>query len=284
MTYSDAKDILSNEKNAKIYLEKLSRKIEISIPFTKKGTILLKGKELWNFIADNWCDDGLYIIREMFKSSQKYNNGKNATKLLEEKTKDFKEIFGEVKWGFSQNDCENFLQRLNNNNKNLTDVEKDKIASESIIKNRRKQELNTLRNDYIEYLIFEKNTNVIPTLSHKYGVDFFKIENNIFEKWDQKVSKSPTEQFKKNYGENWKEIAIKHPEEVAKYLYQHQDSGRFGADNRIFVVYLSEDVNNDNIKNTIMNFNNPYEINFEYKHDKDNIKTYTVNCFVILLY
>lgn len=277
------KDILSNEENAKKYLIELSKKIEINIPYTNRGNISLKGKELWNFIANNWCEDGHYIIREMFKLSEKYNNGKNANKILEIKIQDFKNIFGEINWGFAQSDYDGFLQRLNNNC-DKDDKEKDRIASDAIIKNRRLKEINTLRNDFIEYGIFENNINILPTLSHHKGVDFFIIKDNISQKWDQKVSKSVTTQFQKNYGDTWKDVAIQKPEEVAKYLYQYQDPGRFGADNRILVVYLNDDIDINNIKKTDLILVNPHKIEFEYKHSKTDIKKYNVECFIILLY
>jgi hypothetical protein len=41
------------------------------------------------------------------------------------------------------------------------------------VKFRRLKEINTLRNDFLETLIFDKNQNIIPTLQHNRGVDFF---------------------------------------------------------------------------------------------------------------
>ncbi len=58
--------------------------------------------------------------------------------------------------------------------------------------------MNTVRNDFIKTLIFEKNKNILPTLNHRRGVDFF-INGQSF---DQKVAKSPTNEFKRKYGQN----------------------------------------------------------------------------------
>ena len=90
----------------------------------------------------------------------------------------------------------------------------------------------------------------------------------------------------KKYGENYKEKAIQSPEEVAKFLYQHQDEGRFGSDNRLLIVYLNEDISTNNIGNIIKktNLEDPLEVTFNYKHKINGEKTYKVKCFVIILY
>lgn len=276
-----AKDIFSNKKNGIEYLYKLSKRIDINIP---QNINKLKSDDFWQFIEDNWSDISVSVVREMFVLSPKYNNGKNALGPLATKIRDFKNLFEKLKWGFSQSDCDKFLQRLNNNS-DKSDIEKDKIASEAIIKNRRLKEINTLRNDYIEYLIFEKNPRFIPTIGHKEGVDFFIMNNGALEKWDQKVSKSVTNQFIKHYGKNWKEIAIKYPNIVAEYLYKFQSSERFDSNNRIFIVYLSDEINNNNIKDIIseIDLDNPYEIKFPYKI-KGVTTEYLAKCYVILLY
>ena len=108
--------------------------------------------------------------------------------------------------------------------------------------------------------------------------------------FDQKVAKSPTNQFKKDFWESWKEVAIQNPDKVAEYLYKYQDEWRFWADSRLLVVYLDEDVSIQRIAETIQktDLENPLEINFEYIHNQwkptENRKTYKVKCFVVLLY
>jgi len=145
-----------------------------------------------------------------------------------------------------------------------------------------KKEINTVRNDFIETLIFEKNNNILPTLNHCRGVDFF-INGQSF---DQKVAKSPTNEFKRKYKNDWKLKAIKNPQIVAGYLYKYQDEGSFGADYRLLIVYLDENVAVDRIKKIIDNFDldKPREITFSYKHKTQGTKTYKVSCYIILLY
>src|SRR3989338_2027826 len=103
---------------------------------------------------------------------------------------------------------------------------------------------------------------------------------------DDKVKKSPTNEFKRHFKDEWRKIEIKKPELVAEYLYKYQDEGRFGADPRLLVVYIDEDVSIDKIREIInkTDLNNPLEINFAYKHKVQGEKNYKVPCFVILLH
>ena len=122
----------------------------------------------------------------------------------------------------------------------------------------------------------------IRSLNHRRGVDFFI--NGI--SFDQKVAKSPTREFQREYGDNWRETTIENPELVAEYLYRCQDEGRFGADPRLLVVYIDEVVSIDKISEIIndTNLNEPIEINFTYNHRVQGEKNYKVPCFVILLH
>jgi len=67
---------------------------------------------------------------------------------------------------------------------------------------------------------------------------------------------------------------------------QYQDEGRFGADPRLLVVYIDEDVSIQRIKEIIRrtDLNNPIEVNFTYKHKIQGNKNYKVPCFIILLF
>lgn len=289
MSKKAMKEILSNEENAKVYLSDLEKeKIGVKVPRNKNNNISLKGEALWIFIETTWDNSiSKNIVRNMFRKFEKYNNSKNALSKLPQLVSEFKTMFGDLQWGFSSSQCDQWLQSLNNNYKSFSGIEKDKMVSDAIIKNRRLKEINTLRNDYIEYLLFESNDKLIPTLKHNAGVDFFITNNDgVLEKWDQKVSKSVTTEFKNDFGEDWKNHAISNPEIVAKYLYSKQDETRFGANNRILVVYLEEDINHNNIEQIISNINldSPIEINFDYSHKGKNVVNYNVKCFVILLY
>jgi len=176
-------------------------------------------------------------------------------------------------------DFDNFVQRINASLE--SGILKDEKVKMAAVKYRRLKEINTVRNDYLETLIFEKNQNIVPTLDHRRGVDFF-INGYSF---DQKVAKSPTNQFKKDFGEDWKNIAKENPLKVAEYLYKYQDEGRFGADPRLYVVYLDEDIPVHSLKSKIdfIDISNPSEVTFEYGHKDLGLKQYKTNCFVILL-
>ena len=237
---------------------------------------------IWKTIVDNWdYDRSKYIIRKIFKKTEKYKNGKEADNAMDVLIKEWRSLkLGDVAWPFSQGAFDEFVQRVNSENESgFIKDEKVKLAA---VKYRRIKEINTVRNYFIETLIFEKNENILPTLNHRRGVDFF-IDGVSY---DQKVAKSPTNEFKRSFKDNWREVAIKKPELVAEYLYKYQDEGRFGADPRLLVVYIDEDVSIDRIRETIQktDLNNPIEINFSYKHRNQGDKNYKVPCFVILLH
>lgn len=271
------KKIFSSRSNAKKYLERLSRLNKDSLlnnKFNKKGS--------WEkAIVDSWdYKNGLKIIREMFKETEKYKNGKNAESLYQELIKRWDTSkLGPIKWPCSQGQFEALVQEINNQN-GLDDREKDKKVELAAVQYRRMKELNTARNDFMETEIFERNPEILPTLAHRRGTDYF-IEGEAF---DQKVAASPTTQFQKKYGENWREQAKTHPEEVAKYLYEYQSEERFGSEPRLLIVYLDQDVSLEKTKAALndLDFSKPIELEFDFKH-KAGIKKYKTKCFVILL-
>lgn len=247
-----------------------------------KKILDMSTSELWKAVVDSWdYEESKKIIRDIFKQTEKYKNGKEADNAMGILIKEWQSLkLGDIAWPFSQGAFDDFVQRVNSGKENgFTKDEEVKIAA---VKYRRIKEINTVRNDFIETLIFEKNNNVLPTLNHRRGVDFF-IDGVSF---DQKVAKSPTNEFKKRFKDEWREIAINKPELVAEYLYKFQDEGRFGADPRLLVVYIDEDVSIDKIGEIInsTDLNNPIEINFTYKHKVQGEKNYKVPCFVILLH
>lgn len=285
-----ARKIIGNRGNATQYLLRLND-IE-SIPSLKFKTISrgeragrrildLNTGELWQAVVDSWdYEVSKEIIRDIFKETEKYKSGKEAYKAMESLIQEWQSLqLGDITWPFSQGAFDEFVQKVNSERE--TGVLKDDKVKVAAVKYRRIKEINTVRNDFIETLIFEKNDNILPTLNHRRGVDFFI--NGI--SFDQKVAKSPTNQFKRRFKDNWREEAIKRPGLVAEYLYKYQDEGRFGDNPRLLVVYIDENVSIDKIKETIDNtdINNPIEINFTYKHKVQGEKTYKVPCFVILL-
>jgi len=288
-----AKKIFGNKENAENFLLALQKKKQFDLPVREitrgknagKVVLALSTKELWAKIVEFWdFENGESIIRELFSQTEKYKSGKDSYSTMNVLLGEWEKLkLGNIAWPFSQGDFDGFVQRLNAENSD--GFQKDEKVKHAAVKYRRIKEINTVRNDFIETLIFEKNKNILPTLNHRRGVDFFI--NGI--SFDQKVAKSPTNEFKRDFGENWKEYAVQNPHKVAEYLYKYQDEGRFGADSRLLVVYLDEDVSIEKIANIIekTDLENPLEINFEYTHNKgkptEKIKTYKVNCFIILL-
>ena len=249
---------------------------------TGKKVLDLETKELWKTVVDSWdYEESKKIIRGIFKETEKYKSGKEADNAMDVLIKEWQSLkLGDIAWPFSQGAFDEFVQRVNSEKENgFVKNEKVKVAA---VKYRRIKEINTVRNDFIEILIFEKNNNILPTLNHRRGVDFF-INGVSF---DQKVAKSPTNQFKNHFKDKWREEAIKNPSLVARYLYQYQDEGRFGADPRLLVVYIDEDVSIQRIREIIndTDLNKPIEINFSFKHKIQGEKNYKVPCFVILLH
>lgn len=279
LTEALAKKLLSNKANALSYLSTLNKinprddiaKIKPSISTDKVWKLVVK---YWNY------EIGKNIIRNLFKQSTKYKRGKESANAIRDLLTEWNNLnLGKVEWPCSQGDFDNFVQRINSLAESGTiKDEKVKLAA---VKYRRLKELNTVRNDYLETLIFEKNENIVPTLDHRRGVDFF-INGVSF---DQKVAKSPTNQFKKDFGKNWKEYTKENPLKVAEYLYTYQDEGRFSADPRLYVVYLDEDIPVHTLKSKIdaIDISQPSEITFQYKHKSTGTKQYKTNCFVILL-
>ncbi len=286
-----AKKILGSQANAVKYLLELRKykKVEgLSMKVSSRGKNkgasmpVVVSKDIWKIVVNNWeYDISKKIIREIFKDTEKYKSGREANDVMDVLVKEWDSLqFGKIEWPFSQGDFDGFVQRINSeNNSGIIRDEKVKVAA---VKYRRIKEINTVRNDFIETLIFEKNENILPTLNHRRGIDFF-IDGVSF---DQKVAKSPTNQFKAKFKEDWKKAAIDNPALVAEYLYKHQDEGRFGADPRLLVVYLDEDVSIQKIRDTVKNvdLNKPIEINFSFKHKIQGAKSYKVPCFVILLH
>lgn len=288
-----AKKIFGNKENAEKFLLELQKKKNFDLPLkiitrgVNKGSFILNldTNQLWSKIVEFWdFETGELIIRDLFSQTEKYKSGKDSYLTMKILLSEWEKLkLGNIAWPFSQGDFDGFIQRLNS--ENCDGYQKDEKAKNAAVKYRRIKEINTVRNDFIETLIFEKNINILPTLNHRRGVDFFI--NGI--SFDQKVAKSPTNEFKKDFGDNWKDYAIQNPHKVAEYLYKYQDEGRFGADSRLLVVYLDEDISIEKIAETIENtdLQNPLEINFEYTHNKgkptEKNKTYKVNCFIILL-
>lgn len=290
-----ARKILSNKQNAEKYLFKLKQVKEIILEIRR----LLKGKnkgkkvldmttdEIWEKVVTTWdYKYSLPIIRKMFRRTEKYKIGIEAEENYRKKKAEWKEEgLGLLEWPCRQGSLDSYIDNINRNKK-LTAKERDKKVMRAIKKYARLKELNTIRHNYIETLIFENNNNFLPTLSHWKGIDFYMNG----ESYDLKISSSPTTQFKKDFGSDWRQIAIENPLKVSEYLYKYQSGGnRFGYNRRLFVVYLDkpENVIMKSIGNIIKNaeFKNPLKVEFTYNHEDDRgEQKYETKCFIIFLY
>ncbi|WP_276710761.1 hypothetical protein [Campylobacter rectus] len=264
------KKIFSNANNAKEFLKRLN--------INTKG---MDSRKIFNSIVINWnYEKALPIVRDIFKSSPKFKRGQSGSATIEILLREWRELgFGDIAWPFSQGAFDNFVQSINSESSSR--IEKDEKVRIAAVKYRRIKEINTERNDFLESLIFLKNENIIPTLSNSRGVDFFI--NGI--SFDQKVSRSVTNEFKRDFGDCWREIAVNNPAKVAQYLYEYQDEGRFGYSPRLFIVYLDENISPLEAKNTIENINldKPLDISFTYRHKVKGETAYKTQAFVVLL-
>jgi len=268
--------IFGNQDIRKKYLLKLFKKIGCSDKIAiKKAEAVSQIKSTWDYQISK------DVLRELFVDSEKYTHCKKCDTAVDEAIKDWNKLgLGELDWPFSAMNFDQYVHRLNTSN--FSEKEKDIQLSADAIKFRRIKDINAKRNDYIEYLIFSSNDNIIPTFGNRSGVDFY-INGLPF---DQKVGKSVGKAFIEKYGDNYRKVAIEHPERVAISLYENQDESRFGDEPRLLIAYLDDDVTSDDIKKCIAktNFDNPLEIEFDYLHSKSTRKRHFTKCFVILLH
>lgn len=275
ITRDEIKKIFRNRENKLKYLKRL-------LPDNKSSEIEKKGSSIDSQIIATWnYNESKDVIREMFKETEKYKYISKCNTLIDIAIQEWQDKqLGEFEWPFSAMNFDQHVHKLNRDNEKTED-EKDLIISRESIVFRRIKNINTLRNDYIEYLIFQ-NKSVIPTFGNNRGVDFYI--NGM--PYDQKVAKSVGEEFKSKYGKNFREEAINNPALVAKSLYENQDAERFGHEPRLLIVYLDVDVNSQEIEEQLKNvdFNKPLQIDFEYKTRNSNAQQYKTECFIILLH
>ena len=158
-----ARKIIGSQEKATVYLLRLN---EIKpIPSLKFKTISrglnqgkkfldLETKDLWKTIVDSWdYEESKKIIRDIFKDTEKYKSGKEADNAMDVLIKEWQTLkLGDLAWPFSQGDFDGFVQRINS--ENSTGIVKDDKVKIAAVKYRRIKEINTVRNDFIETLIF----------------------------------------------------------------------------------------------------------------------------------
>lgn len=273
---AEIKNIFSNQRNKEQYLRLLYDQMGQTVPASRTAD------QINNLIIESWdYERSKNIIRALFVNTDKYNHNRACGEKIGVLTNEWNDLgLGAFDWPFKPQSFDNYVHTLNR--KDIPEDQKDQIISSDAIKFRRIKDLNAVRNDYIEYLIFENNENIIPTFTNAKGVDFY-INGEPF---DQKVSRSVSPSFRSAFGDNCRQMAIEHPEIVAKALYEDQDEERFGCEQRLFFVYLDENLSMRDIENSLrtVDFSNPLEIDFSYTHAHNNSQNYHTKCYVVLLY
>ena len=289
----DLVDKIFNADYARAYLLMLKKRqaikgleIEVKNQGKNKGEESVRKpttkKDLCKLIAECWdYETGKEIVRGMYQKTEKYEDPSSIANKMRQRISAWNKLgLGKIAWPCSQGAFDSFVQKVNGN-KELNDDRRDKAVKRAAVQYRRIKEINTHRHDYIEGLIIQDNLEVLPTLTHKKGIDFF-IDGIPF---DLKISASPTRQFKEDKGENWIEEAAKRPEELARYLYTHQDEGRFDQNPR-FLIVCPDDVSDEIVERAIkqIDLKKPLEIDFTYEHREGDSKRYEgVKCFVAVL-
>lgn len=273
----DCKKVFRNKENRKEYLDKLGK-------ITNKDLSVKRGKDYTNRLDDVIIETWDYeiskeIIREMFMKMPKFIRGKDCKKLFEnEKSEWVKNNMGDFEWPFAPSEFDQHSFDLLKRNNTEDSIE---ILKKEVEKFVRMKALTTTRNDYIEYLIVRDHKEIIPTLNHSNGVDFY-ING---ERYDQKVSKSVGKEFIKKYGKNYKKIMKDHPELLAKSLYENQSEARFNDTPRLYIVYSNNDMTLDGIEGKLKssNLSKPMKIEFEFNHSKKVIEKHKTSCFTVIL-
>ncbi len=276
ITPQEIKKIFYNTTNKQAYLDLLSE--HIGEDFSKLRT----NRAIDDAIIRTWeYKLSKRIIRGLFFDSEKCIEGRIGRDRINDLIYDWKTLkLGKLDWPFLPKLFDNHVNFVNRSD--LTEREKDDRIALDAIRFRRIKEINTLRNDYIEYLIFANNDEVIPTFGNCRGVDFY-INGQPF---DQKVGRSIGRAFIEQYGDDYRKIAIENPDLVAISLYENQDEERFGYEPRLLIAYLDSDLTTEDVENSLANvdFSSPLNIEFEYLFSNGNVQIFETYCYVILLH
>ena len=254
----------------------------------RKGQVVLDLKKLGptdEFISKNWNYDVCKpILRNMFTQTEKYNRGKKAKELFNSFKEQYKQKgYTDYRWPFISGQFDNYAVKsivypavsdISTFDGNFVKIQKD-VEKFSYLKI-----FNTLRNDYLEYLIFHSDEDIIPTFSHRGGLDFFIHGMG----YDQKVSRSVTNQFMEKHGDDWRNKAIENPLEVAKFLMELGDESRFSNVPRLFVIDVDGSYELDGIEEMVstVNFQEPQSVSYQYQH-KSGVQNYSCPVLCLLL-
>ena len=280
--------MLGSVDNQVSFILSLTEKWGVPTKTNRKGHVVLDTKKLGptdEFICKNWdyevCKP---VLREMFTKTEKYNRGKNGKELFKSFKEQYKQKgYTDYRWPFISGQFDNYAVKaivypavgdISTFDNNLIRVQQD-VEKFSYLKI-----FNTLRNDYLEYLIFHSDEDVIPTFSHRGGLDFFIHGMG----YDQKVSRSVTNQFMEKHGDDWRNKALENPLEVAKFLMELGDESRFSNVPRLFVIDVDGLYELDGIEGMVstVNFQEPQSVSYQYQH-KSGVQNYSCPVLCLLL-
>ena len=280
--------MLGSVDNQISFILSLTEKWGVPTKTNRKGHVVLDTKKLGptdEFICKNWdyevCKP---VLREMFTKTEKYNRGKNGKELFKSFKEQYKQKgYTDYRWPFISGQFDNYAVKaivypavgdISTFDNNLIRVQQD-VEKFSYLKI-----FNTLRNDYLEYLIFHSDEDVIPTFSHRGGLDFFIHGMG----YDQKVSRSVTNQFMEKHGDDWRNKALENPLEVAKFLMELGDESRFSNVPRLFVIDVDGLYELDGIEGMVstVNFQEPQSVSYQYQH-KSGVQNYSCPVLCLLL-
>jgi len=85
-----------------------------------KKVLVLETKELWKAVVDSWdYEESKKIIRDIFKTTEKYKSGKEADNAMDVLIKEWQSLkLGDIAWPFSQGAFDEFVQRVNSEKEN----------------------------------------------------------------------------------------------------------------------------------------------------------------------
>lgn len=219
----------------------------------------------------------------MFRLTEKYNRGRTAKDVFNHFKIKYREAgFTDYKWPFISGQFDDYLVKMivypSVAHSEVFDGQLGKIDKD-VEKFSYLKIFNTLRNDYIEYLMFLADEDIIPTFSHRGGIDFYIHGLGFY----QKVSRSVTNQFMDKHGKNWREVALENPFEVAEFLMVLGDEARFTNVPRLFVIDVDGSYELEGIEDKVqvIDFDSPTQVDYTYQHKSTGPKEYT--CPVICL-
>ena len=283
------KSIFGNLPNQNMFLWFMRLEWNLPVKLNRKGEEVLdisKIGDVTDYIVNNWdyesCRD---LIRNMFILEDKYQSGKECKEVFKDTVEKYRnDGHTDFDFPFVSNNFDSYV--MNNvvypsiKNPKLRKILIDKLC-DNVRKFTDLKLLNTLRNNYIEYLIFNSSLDFIPTFGQKKGIDFFINGYG----YDQKVSRSVTNQFKKEYGDDWRTVAVENPYEVCRYLMMYGDEARFSNVPRLFVIDIDGNYELDGIEKIVsdINFDSPRIVDYVYNHKSTGDKEYSCPVICILL-